>query len=421
MKSIIVVCQHFVPYTPAVGGVARVWYLIDYLSRNGFKVYVVTSDGAHYGNLGFPELPTSVEVIYLRDPVKKFIQRGVKGSASGGSGRTSWRMRFMVKTRTFFEELMIPDPGIFMVFRYFTTISRLIRDRGIQNIFVSSPPHSIQLVGLLLKARFGERTNIVADYRDSWNSRVTFRKKTYVGNKISCWMEKRIVNSANFITYASSPIFEKLKHMYGDRISNKGILVMNGFPHEPVALNNSEHTARSKIRIGHFGIVNDETHSYRNIEPIIRSIEKARSLGANITLDLYGSFRFSRLNLDGFPFVSIFGSLSHDEALDKMTEMDYLLMFHMESKDSEEVITGKFFDYVSARRPIFCVSPQSMEGARLVREYEFGICANSDSEESVVKALLKLQHHDFSGLQVRTDIPSFSRAAQYEKMLPVLK
>lgn len=421
MNSIIVICQHFVPYTPAVGGVARVWYLIDYLSKNGFKVYVVTSDGAHYGTLGFPAFSGDVEVVYLRDPVKKFIQSGIKESASSGGRRVSWRMRFMVKTRAFFEELMIPDPGIFVVFKYFKMVSRLVFDKNIKNVFVSSPPHSIQLVGLLLKVRFREELNVVADYRDSWNSRVTFRKKTYVGNKISCWMERRIVNSVNYITYASSPIFEKLKHLCTDRISGKGVLVMNGFPREPIALGKPDFFRGAIVRIGHFGIVNDEAHSYRNIEPIIRAIEKARASGAEIVLELYGSSRFSRLDMDDFPFVSMFGSLSHDSALEKMTKMDYLLMFHMEVKDSEEIITGKFFDYVSARRPIFCVSPRGMEGARLVREHEFGICADSENEGDVVRELVRLQGYDFSSLHSRDDISRFSRASQYEKLLSILK
>ncbi|WP_137821636.1 glycosyltransferase family 4 protein [Pseudomonas sp. D(2018)] len=421
MNSIVVICQHFVPYTPAVGGVARVWYLIDYLSKNGFKVYVVTSDGAHYGALGFPAFSGNVEVIYLRDPVKKFIQSGIKESASSGGRRVSWRMRFMVKTRAFFEELMIPDPGIFVVFKYLKAVSRLVVDKNIKNVFVSSPPHSIQLVGLLLKARFGKGVNVVADYRDSWNSRVTFRKKTFVGNKISCWMERRIVNSVNYITYASSPIFEKLTNLCADGISSKGVLVMNGFPREPIALEKPESLPGSVVRIGHFGIVNDEVHSYRNIEPIIRAIEKARASGTEIILELYGSARFSRLDMDDFPFVSIFGSLSHDSALEKMTEMDYLLMFHMEVKDSEEIVTGKFFDYVSARRPILCVSPRGMEGARLVREHEFGVCADSENEDDVVRQLVKLKDHDFSGLYSRDDISKFSRASQYEKILSILK
>lgn len=421
MNSIVVVCQHFVPYTPAVGGVARVWYLIDFLSRNGFKVYVVTSDGANYGTLGFPEFSGDVEIIYLRDPVKKIIQGGIKQSASSGERRLSWRMRFMIKTRSFFEELMIPDPGIFVVFKYFKMVSRLVFDKNIKNVFVSSPPHSIQLVGLLLRARFGEELNLIADYRDSWNSRVTFRKKTFIGNKISCWMERHIVKSASYITYASSPIFEKLKHLCTDGISSKGVLVMNGFPREPVALEKSEFSPGVAIRIGHFGIVNDEVHSYRNVEPIIRAIEKARSSGVEITLELYGAARFSRLDMDDFPFVSIFGSLSHDSALEKMTEMDYLLMFHMEVKDSEEIVTGKFFDYVSARRPIFCVSPRGMEGAKLVREHEFGICADSEDEGDVVRQLIRLKDHDFSGLCSRDDISRFSRTSQYEKLLSVLK
>lgn len=421
MNSIVVVCQHFVPYTPAVGGVARVWYLIDYLSKNGFKVYVVTSDGAYYGTLGFPEFSGDVEVIYLRDPVKKFIQSGIKESASSGARRVSWRMRFMVSTRAFFEELMIPDPGIFVVFKYFKMVSRLVADNNIKNVFVSSPPHSMQLVGLLLKTRFGGELNVVADYRDSWNSRVTFRKKTYVGNKISCWMERRIVSSVNYITYASSPIFEKLKQMFTDRISDKGVLVMNGFPGDAIALRKPAFLPGSVVKIGHFGIVNDEAHSYRNVEPIIRAIEKVRASGVEIILELYGSARFSRLDMESFPFVSVFESLSHDSALEKMTEMDYLLMFHMEVKDSEEIITGKFFDYVSARRPIFCVSPRGMEGARLVRDHGFGVCADSENEGDVVRELVKLQGYDFSGLNSRDDISRFSRASQYKKILSILK
>lgn len=86
LKKIVLVCHHFIPYTPAVGGVARVWYLADYLSRQGFEVLVVTSDGHNFGNLGFPALPEKVKVAYVSDPIKKLMQRQVFALGTGGAG-----------------------------------------------------------------------------------------------------------------------------------------------------------------------------------------------------------------------------------------------------------------------------------------------------------------------------------------------
>jgi len=45
----------------------------------------------------------------------------------------------MIKTRSFFEELMIPDPGIFVVFKYFKMVSRLVLTKTLR-MFLYLPP-----------------------------------------------------------------------------------------------------------------------------------------------------------------------------------------------------------------------------------------------------------------------------------------
>ena len=98
-----------------------------------------------------------------------------------------------------------------------------------------------------------------------------------------------------------------------------------------------------------------------------------------------------------------------------MREMDCLLMYHLEREGCQEVITGKFFDYVSARVPIFCLSPLEMEGAQLIAAHDLGICADYDEFDQVRNAFRALYEGRF--VIGEGDVQMFSREAQYSKAM----
>jgi len=101
-----------------------------------------------------------------------------------------------------------------------------------------------------------------------------------------------------------------------------------------------------------------------------------------------------------------------------MGSMDCLLMYHMEREGAHEVITGKFFDYVAARRPILCISPLDMEGARIVEGGRFGVVADFEDVEKICNSFSEIYYGKFIMDTAASD--NFSRESQYSKLLPLL-
>ena len=75
MKSILIICHHFIPYYHSLGGVIRVISLAEFFQKKGYKVYVLTSRGVNFGYFGYEELFKKLHVIYLNDQIKEKIQK----------------------------------------------------------------------------------------------------------------------------------------------------------------------------------------------------------------------------------------------------------------------------------------------------------------------------------------------------------
>lgn len=419
-KGVLIICQHFVPYTPSVGGVARVAYLAKQLVDRGVNVHVLTSDGVDYGFLGFDEHLSQLSVNYLRDPLKFLVQASLKKATANMDAVSSFSfMSFLRGVKRLVYKLVIPDLGLLMVPRYYFAASRLITSKDIGTVIVSTPPHSMQIVGGLLKKRFGNRIELVADYRDSWNASIIFSQDSAIGSYISKWLERFCLRQANIVTFVSNPMLKKLCALYPElEIEAKGLLVMNGFAGSPSEY--SDKTRRLPLRIGYFGMADDDLNGYRNVELLFKAIAAANSAGASLELVFYGSLRLSRLNVEDYPFVQIYDPVPHGKVIEKMHEMDYLLVLHTDPESSDEVVTGKFFDYIQARRPMLCFSPLNMEAARIINAEKIGVWADSSSLEHAVSAFLSLVEEEFPKLKDSLFVHSFSRQGQYSRLIDKL-
>ncbi|MBN8464685.1 MAG: hypothetical protein J0M01_18010, partial [Dechloromonas sp.] len=170
------------------------------------------------------------------------------------------------------------------------------------------------------------------------------------------------------------------------------------------------------LRIGYFGMADDDEHGYRNVEPLLRAMASAIETGSAIRLCFYGSLRLSRIDIKDFPFVEVNASVEHAEVFNVMQGMHYLLILHTDPASSDEVITGKFFDYVKARRPILCFSPQNTEAARLVKRWQVGEWLDSQSPERAMQALSTLRPRDYPALLDDELVSSFARNGQYRTL-----
>jgi len=412
---VLIICQYFVPYAASVGGVARVVHLARYLKDQGCEVNVLSSDGADFGDLGLGELLTGLGVAYLSDPLKRSVTLSLMRIGHHPAGSASvWLSRLRVVKRIV-TSLVIPDLGLFMVPKYYRAAAALIEAKAIDTLIVSSPPHSMQLVGGLLKRKFADRIDLVADYRDSWNGSTIFSPKGGLTSMISRRLERFCLKRADLVTFASQPMFEKLKRLFPDLpLESKGLLMMNGYAGEPCPVRRASRSP--DLRIGYFGMADDDEKGYRNVEPLLRAIAGVIRTGIAIRLCFYGSLRLSRIDVKDFPFVEVNASVAHDDVFDVMQGMHYLLILHTDPASSDEVITGKFFDYIKARRPILCFSPENTEAARLVKRWKVGEWLDSQSRERAAQALSALRNREYPALLVDELVSSFARNGQYKTL-----
>ncbi|MFC1826330.1 hypothetical protein ACFLZQ_00155, partial [Thermodesulfobacteriota bacterium] len=319
------------------------------------------------------------------------------------------------------ENIFIPDAGISMVNQYTEIADQLINKHSIKNIIVSSPTHSMQLVGKSLKKRFGEKINFIADFRDSWNTRPTFGKHFFISDYISRKMERGVLSNCDHFTYVSEPILTKIEDTFHLNIKSRATLIMNGFNESIQIHQNDEAKKRDKIKIGYFGTATDLAKSNLSIHTLLEVLKPNPEFQEGLEFYFYGALGFAYHDPKDFPCIQNKGSVSHADALKKMGEMDFLLLLYSDPKSSDEVITGKIFEYISRKKPIICLSPKNMEARRIIEMYGIGITIDIEDPKDIKKKIESLPTFLNKDFYKDLDISQFKRENQYKKFLELLQ
>jgi hypothetical protein len=412
MKKVLLITRDFIPFTESLGGLIRVLTLADYLFRNGFQVFILTSRGYEHGYFGYEEEIKRYSVVYINDMLKYNKDKNAKRHIKGNT----WKSRLMDHFRAFVRQTIVPDKHIILVRSYFSAAVGIIRENGIKNLIISSPPFSLQITGYFLKRKFGSEIMFLSDYRDSWNTTAIHSPNNPVSRCVSRWLERKILRICDNFTYVSEPILLKIKNRLYDGIEPKSRLVMNGFSKEiPFTKKNK---LSAKIVIGYFGSISDSSTSFRNMSNLFGALKLQAFRNTAVEFHFYGAVELKRHDLANYPNIKYSGVVSHKEAIEKMMECDYLLIVHSESRGSDEVVTGKFFEYVATRTPILCLGPLDMEANRLIKKYGIGMSIDIGSVTAIVEGLNNLKPmYDSKFLDM--DISIFHRDNQYANMLPM--
>jgi glycosyltransferase involved in cell wall biosynthesis len=418
-RKVLIIARDFLPYYPSLGGVIRVVKMAQFLQEQGCDVYVLCARGEEIGYFGYEDIVNKLKVVYVDDKLQRYYNKQAIIN-TGNKEEINTSSPILQGLKNLINDFCIPDKGIFFVNRYVNEASKLIVENNVNTVIVSSPPHSTQLIGLNLKRKFGNKIKLIVDYRDSWNTTAIFQKRHWLAKKISLKKEKEVLRIADKFTYISRPMLEKINSTFMD-ISNKSLLIMNGFD---LKMNNEVTVTvptNKELTIGYFGGISDHPKSFRNPTRFFNVVSK---LSDNINLVFYGS---TVLNMKWKECLGdklkINETIAHTEALELMKTMDLLLVVHSESMGGEEVLTGKIFDYFLAQRPVLVVGPKNMEAARLVRENQLGYCLDIFNEDEMVKGLQEI-HRDWQQGQLVSysldDVVKFSRQQQYAKLLEIL-
>jgi len=419
-KRILIITHHLLPYTHSLGGVSRIVNFINFLSSKNYEIDVIASRGKNYSYFGYRKIFRSISTHYIIDLLKFIFDRRLsKMTIQNKSVNDNFFYKifqvFLSSIKKFSKNFIFPDVAIFVVPQFLFKSIYLIQKKKIKNIYISCPPHSLSLVGFFLKLIFKNKINFILDYRDSWTMTNINQSKYNLVRKINFYLEKVVLKSCDYLIYTTEPMLLKLIRKIDFDIKLKSLLVMNG--HSTLPTQKIKKNLNNKINIGYFGVCDSNLNGYRNINLFVDILIKYK-LYVFFNLHLYGSCN-TNLYSSKNDFIFFHGNLNHSLALNKMTEMDYLLLIHTNTTNSDEVITGKFFDYVAANRPILSFSPKNMEANKLISKFNLGYFLSLDGDYCY-KVLRKLKKNEKLKLS-RSQIYKFSRVSQFKKILPILK
>ncbi|MBN2666144.1 MAG: glycosyltransferase [Bacteroidales bacterium] len=264
----------------------------------------------------------------------------------------------------------IPDPRRGWNRYAFRKACEIIDSRKIDRIITTSPPHSTQLIGLMLRLKY-PGIKWIADLRDPWTD-IYYYKKFYptpLSRMIDSAYEKRVLQSADLIT----TVGKSLKTLLGSKvpgIESKIHVISNGFDEDDFSGIRPEHP--DVFTISYIG-------SLSGIYPVDGFLDALRIVadkGINYRLSFTGSvpaeIKDKLIRGAGSSDVSFTPFSSHQTALINMLSASVLLLIIPDHESSRSIITGKMFEYLAAGKPVICLAPADGDAAMILRETGHG-------------------------------------------------
>lgn len=406
MDKVLIITHDFLPYSSSFGACARMTKLSIFLKAKGVEVHCLSSSGIEKNYYGYESQIEGVQQYFIQNQFKIAKDRSnVGGSSSLLSG-----------VKNFTKKLLLPDINVLYVNAFYKKALEIILKENIRYCLISSPPHSIQLVGKKLRNSI-PGLKIIGDFRDSWNTSGYFKRKNPILRALNHRLERRAISNMNLLSYASPPMLKKINALHGMDFSEKAILVMNGYDDQNIEINPKPINLNDKISFGYFGSLISSNSSYQNIKPTLDAIKENEALANRIVIRLYGEIQLLNLNPEEYPFLEIHEKMTYKESLKKMQETDVLFILHSDDKNCDEVITGKFFDYVFSEKPILIISHPQMEAMNLVLTNKLGFGVDlskgqiADQFQKVLKDL-----ESFKISESKVNKKEFSADFQFEKL-----
>lgn len=418
---VLIVTYGFPPYIRSLGGAIRMLKLAQYLDAHGCEVRIVCAKGQLADTFGYEALLERLRIDYVDDPLARRASASFAPEAGAGQARRpglAAQAKAMLKR--FLLDVLTPDTGITVRAGMARAVAAVLAEHPRLTLITSGPPHSAHLLGLGAKRDFPGILWIV-DYRDSWNGTPLFRKRMRLAQWLNRRYEAQVLARCDRFTFVSGPMLAKAGAPPGADLAAKGLLVMNGFDASVRSLvrSASAPAPAGPARIGYFGAISDAPGSYRDPTVLFEVLAGASEI--EVVLELYGTIDIDpRWQARLGTRLLVGPQLSHAEAVQKMAQMDALMLLHTREEGAEEVVTGKVFEYIATGRPIISVGPPHMAVNQLLKGDPSATCvAHTDRAGLVAVLAAAAKHKAGAGAPVRSEerIAGFTREAQYRQLL----
>jgi len=416
-KKILMIAYHFPP--SAEVGAIRPQKFAKFLPGLGWKPYVVTVDekfipvkdkarlndvaGAVIKRIPLWRTPLQV-VIGLRDLLRSKCYSASTEVASGSEHTQSNTLKSRDKGICYLKNLSIelnrfPDDKMYWIIPAVIAGYKIMRAENIRHIYVTGPPHSMNIVGYLLACFTGAR--LIVDFRDPWMS-LAYQKdgvaKSDLTTRLKFVLERRVIHRADVVINVGERITKDLRKLYPDEPVSKFATIMNGLDLDDFDKSRVPAKDNSRFVISYLG----EFYLKRTPEIFLKAISELISAGDLDSDDIEIRFIGNVSHFNGVPVqniikkyslsrcVKIMVTVPYKEAIRYMAESSVLLLL---AQQQQYGVPTKAYDYMAVNRPILALTGEG-DIEDLFKLLGVGVVVNPDDSKQIAKAVLQL-YHDF--------------------------
>ena len=416
MKKVLIITYYWIPSGGA--GVQRWVKFAKYLRQYGWEPIIYTPENPEYPSIDYSfEKDIPADITVLKTPIWEpyNVYRNLTGKKNQAinagfiseNKKQGWKDKLSIWIRGNF---LIPDPRRFWIKPSVRFLSDYLNENPVDAIVTTGPPHSMHLIGMGLKKNFPSLP-WVADFRDPWTN-IDFYKDlnlTWLADKIHHKLEREVLQNADTVLVVSRGMEEEFALMKPKKLR----VITNGYDESDVQVGTL--TLDGRFSISHIGTLN-AARNPRIVWKVLSEIcAENVDFKKDLQIQLVGKVDFSVLeDIQSYGLqeqLLKIDYLSHSEAIAKQNSSQVLMLLINQSGNAKGILTGKFFEYLAAKRPILAVGPTDGDAAVVLNETGAGVIVDFADEQETKTAILNYYNQYKKGtLSVQSEsVERFSR------------
>ena len=427
MKKALIISYYWPPSGGA--GVQRWLKFVKYLRDFGWEPVIFCPENPEYPETDpslYHDIPDKLEI--LRFPIwepyhvyKKLLGRKKEEKINAAFLAEKKKNKILECFSVWIRgNFFIPDARKFWIRPSVKFLKNYLKEHPVDVIISTGPPHSTHMIALQLASHM--KLPWLADFRDPWTN-IDFYKDL----KLTSWadrkhrkLEMEILCKANAISVISSSMADDFRKIF-HRSYN---VITNGF--DSADMEHSAPVADKKFSIAHIGTLVSSRNPLTLWEALKSLLNSHPELANDLEIKLVGKVDFTvTASIDNFGlsrFVRKVDYMPHDEVIICQQQSQVLLLIINNTPNAKMILTGKFFEYLAARRPILCLGPEDGDAALILEETHAGLLAGFGDVEKMKQHILHFYRKFNEGtLAVESrEIEKYSRKALTQKLASVM-
>ncbi len=279
----------------------------------------------------------------------------------------------------------IPDARVGWVTPSVTYLKEFIKDKKIDAIITTGPPHSMHLIGLRLREQLDVKW--IADFRDPWTTihyHKSLRLKRASEDKHKD-LEAEVLRNADHIVVTSKTTGKEFSD-----ISNKPLTVItNGYEVTETIIPKPD----TNFSIAHIGSMLSERNPEVLWQVLNELCTENKDFRRQLSITLAGVVSDDVLkNIREYNLeekIEYKGYVSHSEAKQLQHNAQVLLLLEMDTPETRAIIPGKLFEYLIAKRPIIALGPEGSDIEDILNETDAGYFFSPSDKQAIKARILK--------------------------------